>query len=72
MALLSDEFVVLIVRSYPDPHDAVVNVRAERSVMQSRTNRPELAYALEVQRRMARIGAKELVILVSNMTHLTR
>ena len=72
MALLSDESVVFTMRSEPHPHDTVLNVHTERPVMQPGADRPELAYALEVQRRMMRIGAEKFVVLVSNITHLTR
>ena len=72
MALSSDESVVFSMRSDPYPHDAVINVDTERSVMQPDADRPELAYALELQRGMMRIRSEKFVVLVSNITYLTR
>ena len=59
-------------RTDPHPHNPVLNVYTERPVMQPGADRPELAYALEVQRRMMRIRAEKFVVLVSNITYLTR
>ena len=59
-------------RTDPHPHNPVLNVYTERPMMQPGADRPQLAYVLEVQRRMMRIRAEKLVLLVCNITDLTR
>ena len=70
--LLSDDLVVLAMCAYPYPHDAVRDVDAKRSVMDAGANRPELAYPFEVERGVTRICTKQLIVLVCDITNLSR
>jgi hypothetical protein len=66
--LLSDHLVVLTMRADPDSHDAVRDVDAECAMMDAGANRPEIADALEVQRRVARIRTEQLIVLIRNLS----
>ena len=65
--MLADEFVVLTVRSDPEPMDPLFRGRAQRTVVQANSHAPQLSAAelLELQRRVAWVSLQELIVLVS-------
>ncbi len=52
---LADQPVILCMRANPHPVDPFLHVCSQGAVMISNTHRPQLAEALEVQGRVARV-----------------
>ena len=59
-----NQIVVLGMRSYPEPEDAVRHVHAERTIVQANAHGTEAIDALEAKGRMRGIGFEELKALV--------
>jgi hypothetical protein len=57
-------------RADPHPHDSVRGVDPECAVMDAYADRPEVADALEVQGGMAWVGAKQIVVLIGNLSDI--
>lgn len=68
----TSDLVVLAVSANPDPEDSIRHFDAERTVMNAGANRPEIADAFEVERRVARVCTKQLIVLVCNLSNLAR
>ena len=64
MVLLGMEPVVLCVATYPNPLNATRCINADSAIVQADADRPKFFNALQLQRRVARIGFQQLVIFV--------
>ena len=70
MPLLADDLVVIIVGPDPDPHDTVLDLGAETSVMRAHSDRPQLAKPFEMQGRVLRIALEQKIVLVCKSSDL--
>jgi hypothetical protein len=70
--LMSDQAVILGVRSDPEPHNILSLFHCKSAVMQTNSNGPESADLLESQRRMLRVLKQQLVGLIREAAHTLR
>jgi hypothetical protein len=70
----ADEFVVLAVRTNPEPMNTAWNWQTERAVVQadSDTVKSAVAYSLELKRRMPRVSLELSVAAVSKCLDVSR
>jgi hypothetical protein len=64
---LTDESLVLFVRSDPIPQNTGGRIDAERAVARADSHRPISAYSLEVKRRMLGIGSQQLIVVTREL-----
>jgi hypothetical protein len=70
-----NESVVFSMGANPYPEDCLLgawSIHADRSIMQSRSDRPCLADLLEVERRMMGVSFEKAEILVSHSLYIWR
>lgn len=61
-AVLGKQFVIFRMSTYPNPKKTAFNLRGYRTVIGTNTNRPNVAYFLELKRRVGVIGLRPLCV----------
>ena len=70
--LTKPRFVIFGMRANPEPRNTILDIGSERSVTTADADRPELANAFEVQRRVAQVALEESKILVCERADVRR
>lgn len=66
----SQQPVLLIMRADPEPEQAIADGNGKHAILSSDTRRPVISNALELQRRVFRVGAEQPEILVREFAYL--
>ena len=72
MVALCNQVIVLGMRSYPEPEDAIRDVDAEGAIVQADAHRTESTHAFEAKGRVRRIGFEQFEALVSQRANSFR
>ena len=69
---LGDDGIILVMRTDPDPIDAVFDIQTKRPIMRSDSYHPEVIDLFEVERRMPRIRLQEGIVLIREIAYMPR